>query len=164
MLFQSTPAFSGEGTNIPANQRRKIPVSIHPRLFRRGNQTQRSTARSQVRFQSTPAFSGEGTKYAEIDDEGAIGFNPPPPFQAREQQLVVAYDRLVMFQSTPAFSGEGTQSRNAAGQHKCVSIHPRLFRRGNANRQTSGSSPDCCLLYTSPSPRDLGQSRMPSSA
>ena len=28
----------------------------------------------------------------------------------------------------------------------------------------SGGLDECCLLYTSPSPRDLGQSRMPSSA
>ena len=28
----------------------------------------------------------------------------------------------------------------------------------------SGSGPSCCLLYTSPSPRDVEESRMPSSA
>ena len=35
---------------------------------------------------------------------------------------------------------------------------------GNAAITTDGSTPSLCLLYTSPSPRDLSTSRMPSSA
>ena len=33
-----------------------------------------------------------------------------------------------------------------------------------ANKEIAGSQLDSCLLYTSPSPRDLSTSRMPSSA
>ena len=32
------------------------------------------------------------------------------------------------------------------------------------NKEFDSSSPDSCLLYTSPSPRDISGSRMPSSA
>ena len=35
---------------------------------------------------------------------------------------------------------------------------------GSSTNQAAGDDSDCCLLYTSPSPRDLSTSRMPSSA
>ena len=35
---------------------------------------------------------------------------------------------------------------------------------GSSTQQATGDQSDCCLLYTSPSPRDKRQSRMPSSA
>ena len=39
-----------------------------------------------------------------------------------------------------------------------------VFYALNGNRVVQGSYTDACLLYTSPSPRDLARSRMPSSA
>ena len=107
-------------------------VSIHPRLFRRGN--------SLLPAPSLPLYSC---------------FNPPPPFQARERKngrnayrdiIVSIHPRLfrrgndfrivrtytvLLFQSTPAFSGEGTTDAVVDVFAFWVSIHPRLFRRGN---------------------------------
>ena len=62
LLFQSTPAFSGEGTIIADEDGVHKTVSIHPRLFRRGNSTGKYSATFMIPFQSTPAFSGEGTE------------------------------------------------------------------------------------------------------
>ena len=49
-----------------------------------------------------------------------------------------------------------------------VSVVSGLLERGHrqAMAAAEGSSlhPSCCLLYTSPSPRDVEESRMPSSA
>ena len=105
--FQSTPAFSGEGT-LPAGTSYADPnVSIHPRLFRRGNDRDES--------------------YLTYEDS----FNPPPPFQARELNELGYHQQYGMFQSTPAFSGEGTTLKLAELWLARVSIHPRLFRRGN---------------------------------
>ena len=42
------------------------------------------------------------------------------------------------------------------------SWHPVYNKKGV--RPVSNNAPDSCLLYTSPSPRDLSTSRMPSSA
>ena len=106
--FQSTPAFSGEGTDPTITIVDPEEVSIHPRLFRRGNDHYYVGRKSAVMFQSTPAFSGEGTKNNTIKSKPAAGFNPPPPFQAREPRV---------------FDGATVQVT--------VSIHPRLFRRGN---------------------------------
>ena len=100
--FQSTPAFSGEGTV------RKIQFQSTPAFSGEGT----NPGPSASLFQSTPAFSGEGTvtwaspeyprlfrRHEPPEVQAQFRFNPPPPFQAR------------------------AQSR--------VSIHPRLFRRGN---------------------------------
>ena len=50
--------------------------------------------------------------------------------------------------------------------HASVSTlsHTDLFCAAAHKALTSGEDRDCCLLYTSPSPRDLSTSRMPSSA
>ena len=43
--------------------------------------------------------------------------------------------------------------------------NPRnLGKFDNYNKDAKGNNPLCCLLYTSPSPRDLSTARMPSSA
>ena len=43
--------------------------------------------------------------------------------------------------------------------------NPRNLRKTeNFNKDAKGHNPLCCLLYTSPSPRDKHRSRMPSSA
>ena len=155
--FQSTPAFSGEGTTgrqegdkldrrfnpPPPFQARELfgtrrhgiinrvsihprlfrrgnleeadshlmtyLVSIHPRLFRRGNFFLSFVSPRTWGFQSTPAFSGEGTKPNSMRPNTRPCFNPPPPFQAREP-LVSRLRTLKV----------------------AVSIHPRLFRRGNS--------------------------------
>ena len=82
-------------------------VSIHPRLFRRGNN--------------------------KIGNSGLdkLCFNPPPPFQARERTITNLKQYETEFQSTPAFSGEGTALGIDVSDSFAVSIHPRLFRRGN---------------------------------
>ena len=50
------------------------------------------------------------------------------------------------------------------GTHRAVMEIP-AHKEYNKQRQVSGGFPDYpCLLYTSPSPRDLSTSRMPSSA
>ena len=38
------------------------------------------------------------------------------------------------------------------------------FKKGDFQKSQVGIASTCCLLYTSPSPRDLSTSRMPSSA
>ncbi len=129
-------------------------VSIHPRLFRRGNTYTYAYVGRETGFQSTPAFSGEGTNYYELKairnrvsihprlfrrgnargsqrPPEAASFNPPPPFQARELVRFFGHRVLHLFQSTPAFSGEGTLSPSRPRRKEQVSIHPRLFRRGN---------------------------------
>ena len=83
------------------------PVSIHPRLFRRGNLLVLILILVSIAFQSTPAFSGEGTA------------------------SIASFCAANRFQSTPAFSGEGTKILKVLRQVPRVSIHPRLFRRGN---------------------------------
>ena len=40
----------------------------------------------------------------------------------------------------------------------------KSFKKGMASDVTDDTEPKNCLLYTSPSPRDLSTSRMPSSA
>ena len=82
-------------------------------------------------FQSTPAFSGEGTSFFLSCPQELGGFNPPPPFQAREPRISRTKLHKATFQSTPAFSGEGTTSKKMHIVADDVSIHPRLFRRGN---------------------------------
>ena len=43
--------------------------------------------------------------------------------------------------------------------------NPRNLRKtDDFNKDAKGNNPLCCLLYTSPSPRDYPGSRMPSSA
>ncbi|WP_460379521.1 hypothetical protein, partial [Staphylococcus aureus] len=39
-----------------------------------------------------------------------------------------------------------------------------VYKRQLTHQLTSASPHSCCLLYTSPSPRDMRRSRMPSSA
>ena len=41
---------------------------------------------------------------------------------------------------------------------------PQLYVRGTGGRQLKIHNSNACLLYTSPSPRDVEESRMPSSA
>ena len=75
-------------------------------------------ARAEREFQSTPAFSGEGTTQAPEGPDQQGRFNPPPPFQAREPE-----DTEDLILRAP------------------VSIHPRLFRRGNT-RIVAGFPPE----------------------
>ncbi len=130
--FNPPPPFQAREQYLNSDRNFFNPVSIHPRLFRRGNlipDAQGSTHVSfnppppfqarepwetgcmtpQSRFQSTPAFSGEGT----VNWEGP--------------------DQTSWFQSTPAFSGEGTIAKDVDVIRSLVSIHPRLFRRGNSS-------------------------------
>ena len=83
-------------------------VSIHPRLFRRGNGTTLQALQHLPMFQSTPAFSGEGTHQSRWENHLRVRFNPPPPIKAREQTQHGRRHVQIQFQSTPAFSGEGT--------------------------------------------------------
>ena len=124
--FQSTPAFSGEGTMPGHRYKIKRLVSIHPRLFRRGNLRVRIFYKVNISFQSTPAFSGEGTrKTATVKTNTEVSihprlfrrgntsflvlslygncFNPPPPFQAREQNSSDLTDRATGFNPPPPF-------------------------------------------------------------
>ena len=112
-VFQSTPAFSGEGTPGRYRPLDGGTVSIHPRLFRRGNP------------HSAPPLTVRAS------------FNPPPPFQARELDIPQPPPVTSSFQSTPAFSGEGTDEASLDIVWGCVSIHPRLFRRGNSRTWTA---------------------------
>ena len=48
-------------------------------------------------------------------------------------------------------------------QHPCSPYH-NIFGGGLTVSESKASRPESCLLYTSPSPRDLSTSRMPSSA
>ena len=95
-------------------------VSIHPRLFRRGNLRGGSVVTSYRSFQSTPAFSGEGTVRFGRTRCTLACFNPPPPFQARERK-----------------------SHRGHGRRAAVSIHPRLFRRGNSTLSKNLDSSEC---------------------
>ncbi len=98
-------------------------VSIHPRLFRRGNREHQSN-----RVEET-------------------GFNPPPPFQARERPKWGLRTNPKWFQSTPAFSGEGTPTASASGAVPRVSIHPRLFRRGNPKEHEDEHDHLCVSIH-----------------
>ena len=51
-----------------------------------------------------------------------------------------------------------------AGYCVCNDVSERSFQTTLSGQWTKGKSCDTCLLYTSPSPRDLSTSRMPSSA
>ena len=89
-----------------------LDVSIHPRLFRRGNISALDSARSHMAFQSTPAFSGEGTgKKTPIGKWGHVSIHP----------------RLFRRGNIGACADAIRADR--------VSIHPRLFRRGNKLKQ-----------------------------
>ena len=63
------------------------------------------------------------------------------------------------------------QKTNNRGEYMVKSIHwVNAFTQkevGGVIKRESGVNPEqsrCCLLYTSPSPRDVEESRMPSSA
>ena len=116
--FQSTPAFSGEGTPEAARGRQRQPVSIHPRLFRRGNFFPRCRQTPCPRFQSTPAFSGEGTTIT-ANEYKTIAFQSTPAFSG-EGTPAASHHKATkrQFQSTPAFSGEGTKRRGKNHIHK----------------------------------------------
>ena len=58
-------------------------------------------------------------------------------------------------------SSTGTMDRTNA-QYDWYVEESRI--KGDFNGKFSGIAPRACLLYTSPSPRDLSTSRMPSSA
>ena len=68
---------------------------------------------------------------------------------------------------TATVSGVYSLSPNTAGKMKTVVPAPPFgLHSADADTRsgTSGGTPHACLLYTSPSPRDNRQSRMPSSA
>ncbi len=155
MLFQSTPAFSGEGTSHVSQLLGTGPVSIHPRLFRRGNDQDVPPEYYQYKFQSTPAFSGEGTFFQDLPNiRASVSIHPrlfrrgnsqyrfirvrrmlvsihPRLFRRGNDFRIVRTYTVLLFQSTPAFSGEGTTDAVVDVFAFWVSIHPRLFRRGN---------------------------------
>ena len=63
------------------------------------------------------------------------------------------------------FSGSGIETTFTQGEDACLaSLVPTLKETVKENLILVGSLPDICLLYTSPSPRDISGSRMPSSA
>ena len=159
VMFQSTPAFSGEGTRSRVFSSIRLSVSIHPRLFRRGNTRWGLAVCTRHRFNPPPPFQAREPHCQRWCAVG-VRFNPPPPFQAREHykggwndivgefQSTPAFSGegtlvdcrpdadLPEFQSTPAFSGEGTIDLHRRIDDPTVSIHPRLFRRGNAKLAT----------------------------
>ena len=126
--FQSTPAFSGEGTPEAARGRQRQPVSIHPRLFRRGNFFPRCRQTPCPRFQSTPAFSGEGTR--------PLFWSSCPPPVSIHPRLFRRGNRSTRalllinekFQSTPAFSGEGTEHQANRDQQNSSFNPPPPFQ------------------------------------
>ena len=75
-------------------------------------------------------------------------------------------------QTTPEFLfNEGNKAYNAADYENAISLYEQTlkigkhsadvyYNLGNANYRLN----KVCLLYTSPSPRDMRRSRMPSSA
>ena len=115
--------------------------------------SQRSTHREQQEEHSG-TFSARALRRS--------GWQPPPPHR-----------------SDPSHSHDGRTPRAATSQdQEYTSGHsaeaeqsPRRRRRRSAQQEVhensgweSTPSPSTCLLYTSPSPRDLSTSRMPSSA
>ena len=61
-------------------------------------------------------------------------------------------------QMSPVDHSQHSDPLKQKAQVWSCSMHPHIQRDG------PGQCPLCCLLYTSPSPRDKRQSRMPSSA
>ena len=53
---------------------------------------------------------------------------------------------------------------NELGEVEYIFVNPMFRRKGLAKKLLKMVNDKTCLLYTSPSPRDLSTSRMPSSA
>ena len=128
--FQSTPAFSGEGTNYYELKAIRNRVSIHPRLFRRGNSSAFLVIVSSTCFNPPPPFQAR-EPCRPVDQDARSKFQSTPAFSGEGTLPVITSMESVLFQSTPAFSGEGTRLNYLNHLASLVSIHPRLFRRGN---------------------------------
>ena len=93
-------------------------------------------------------------------------------YQAEIDAAIASIDRIV---STTSFNGkkllDGSQAIQATGVDSTKIEDLRIFTRSSYSTSTSivvelqtAATKATCLLYTSPSPRDLSTSRMPSSA
>ena len=79
--------------------------------------------------------------------------------------LVVYIGIVVLFESWLGYSqpqGEGMVTINTTSDEGTTSGRVVSLLKSNENLYIARNH--CCLLYTSPSPRDLSTSRMPSSA
>ena len=88
-------------------------------------------------------------------------------FLGTEQAIVYSYGVATISSVVPAFVRKGDVLFVDDGTHFLGAVGARLAR-GTARRYPRGDlralESMLCLLYTSPSPRDLSTSRMPSSA
>ena len=88
--------------------------------------------------------------------------NPPP---AGTNTLEIVYLGL---KADPSPIQDQTLGLNAIMRTNAQTIDANMSVPSTVNAQSAGpitiSDPYVCLLYTSPSPRDLSTSRMPSSA
>eukprot|EP00831_Metopus_contortus_P031213 TRINITY_DN25499_c0_g1_i1.p1 TRINITY_DN25499_c0_g1~~TRINITY_DN25499_c0_g1_i1.p1 ORF type:complete len:104 (-),score=2.19 TRINITY_DN25499_c0_g1_i1:81-392(-) len=71
---------------------------------------------------------------------------------------------LFFWKVCPHFVMQGSVIGSCEIGHRLDSKPPVMVALGIGSGSTNFSSPCTCLLYTSPSPRDLSTSRMPSSA
>ena len=92
-----------------------------------------------------------------VDDVQRIGVRSPQTIRVADNRIWVVNPPNATQLEPPVVVQVGTPIVNIAG---CVEVHKENAKTRNRNKQLV----DNCLLYTSPSPRDLSTSRMPSSA
>ena len=114
---------------------------------------------------SSPPDFGKWFALADLDGDGQISGQEAIPFFTKFDALVkkdliecweIADEHKNGFLTLKEFIvAMGVVSLKQAGVKEITSAHVQLLRKGESRG---------CLLYTSPSPRDLSTSRMPSSA
>ena len=98
-----------------------------------------------------------------ILDNFCWGYTDRPETLGSLVRAAIACQDLSVVLQTPFISGKDSLHNefsytDADGNRQTISIPSTLLI------SAMGQVPDVCLLYTSPSPRDLSTSRMPSSA
>ena len=102
----------------------------------------------------------------ELQDQGYdLPDYPEEPKNDEEREIKARYDKVKGSAVNPVLR-EGNSDRRAAKAVKDFARkYPHPMGAWSANSRSHVSHMSCgCLLYTSPSPRDKRQSRMPSSA
>ena len=126
-----------------------------------------------------PDFGNFGLKYLSLAVSSGATIASTPGFVPPVQHLVADRDvKLFVFSEAPDLGGLGTGALIGKHHVVCIECSSVMDRHALAQREPPAFScanrlPRCgqrafnrhvCLLYTSPSPRDLSTSRMPSSA